>query len=137
MTGGHDITDAERAAWCAPVDVPSVDYYGMTDYYEPAKNKGAWTYGRAIDNLEKACPGKPTWSFVEVTQPWDGSANSATPAGIRAAAWNAVIHGADGVEWFIHDFYCDSECGPNVFLTAPRWAANRQAVKDFTAELNR
>ena len=130
------LSDAERAAWCEPIDVPSVDYYGMTNP-EPLENKGAWTYGRAIDNLRKACgDDKPLGSFVEVTE-IDASATAATPEGIRNAAWNAVVNGADAINWFIHDFKCNPECGPSVFLYEDKWAANRTAMQEVNDELHK
>ena len=141
--GGFDwwydhMTDAERAAYCAPLDIASVDYYGMTDHTEDPDHRGPWTYGRAVDNLQKACgPSKPTYAFVETTQPSNESANAATPQGMRAAAWNAIIHGADGIEWFVHDFYCPDGCGDKVFATDPQWAANRRAVARLDAEIHR
>jgi hypothetical protein len=134
---GH-LTDETRAAYCAPVDIASFDFYGMTNQKLPEtpEHRGPWTYGRGVDNLEKACPGKPTWAFVEVTEP-SPVAKAATPEGIRAAAWNAIVHGADGLEYFIHDFNCNPECGPSAFLYEDRWKANREAVKDLNAELHR
>lgn len=141
--GGFDwwydhISDADRAAWCAPVDVPSVDYYGMTSPNNPANQNGAWTYGRAIDNLRKACgDNKPLGIFVETTEITTG-AKTATPAGIKAAAWNGVIHGADHVDLFVHDFDCtNGECGAMAFMTAAKYAPQRQAVKELSDELNK
>lgn len=129
------LSDAERAAWCEPIDVPSVDYYGMTNP-EPEENKGAWTYGRAVNNLRKACgDDKPLGSFVEVTE-IDEAATTQTPEGIRDAAWNAIVNGADAINWFIHDFKCNPECGPSVFLYEDKWAANRAAMAEVNAELH-
>ena len=135
--GGFDWWDgklsaAQRAAYCEPLDIASVDYYGTTDPWEPAESRGTWVYGRAIDRVEAACGDKPVFGFVELTQPWKNSENAATPRSIREDAWSAVIHGADGLTFFLHDFWCEDGCDS---IFSATWADNREAWADLNTEL--
>jgi len=100
--------DTDMKAYCDLTDLVSADFYGWTDPWETANYHGAWTYGAAIDNMHKYCgPTKPVWGFVEGANPWDPSQPS--PKAITAdqmeqAIWNMVVHGANGILYFSHDF---------------------------------
>jgi hypothetical protein len=93
--------------YCSAADIESSDYYGYTDPYEPANYHGAYTYGLAIVNDKAMCGlAKPTLGFVETGHPFPNSGTT-TPAQIRAAVWDEVLHGANGIIYFVHDFYSD------------------------------
>lgn len=107
--GGTGTYGGDMAQFCASSDIVSVDFYGYTDPWEQASQRGAWTYGRAIDSARKNCGDKPVWGFVEGAHPWQESAADApgstiTPAQMEAAAWNVAAHGANGLIWFAHHF---------------------------------
>jgi hypothetical protein len=70
----------------------------------------ASSYGKMVDlqhevNAYKGGPLKPAWAFIEVVAPGGGN-TAATgyhqPTGdqIQGAAWNSIIHGAAGIDWF-------------------------------------
>lgn len=67
------------------------------------------SYGKMIDLQHEvnATAGslKPAWAFVEVVSPGGGKTATSgyhQPSGdqIRGAAWNSIIHGAAGIDWF-------------------------------------
>lgn len=93
--------------YCQNVDIPSSDYYGYTDPYEPAQYHGAWTYGTQVDGTRDACgPDKPVLGFVETGHPFNNAGSATiTPAEIQAALNVELVHGANGFLYFVHDFY--------------------------------
>jgi len=96
----------DMIAYCDAVDIASCDFYGNTDPYEPAVNLGIRAYGRTIDKMRYLCGyKKPIWNFIEVSQPWSNSANKPTPDEVYSAVWISIIHGASGIEYFLHDFW--------------------------------
>jgi hypothetical protein len=102
---GSWTTAADKRAWCASADIVSLDYYAYTDPWEDDTGElGARHYGAAVDALETYCPGKPTYAFVETSQPFNDP-DRIQPGEFEAAVWNAIVHGADGITYFVHDFY--------------------------------
>jgi hypothetical protein len=112
--GAHDETAGLRQ-YCSQVDVASSDYYASTDGYEPAGTHTPNFYGKAIDHVRQLCgPGKPAWGFIETGHPFadqpgnwppystNGVINAAT---IEQAVWSMLAHGANGIVYFVHDFY--------------------------------
>jgi hypothetical protein len=108
--GGTGTYAGDMDLYCSAVDVLSVDFYGWTDPYERPDQKGAWTYGRAIDSARQNCgPDKLVLGFVEGAHPWQSTAPDApdstiTPDQLEAAVWNVVAHGANGLIYFAHHF---------------------------------
>lgn len=87
-----------------PETVLSCDAYWETDPYEGHANSGElWRYGWSLDNMERWASGKPVWGFLEAAGPWSGS-NKINPLRIMPIVWMEVVHGADGIEYFCHDF---------------------------------
>jgi hypothetical protein len=98
--------------YCQAADIVEADYYGYTDPYEPASYHGAWTYGAAIDNQKVMCGAtKPVLGIVETGHPFSnggsvqGNNGKITAAQFQAAAWDMIVHGAIGIDYFVHDFY--------------------------------
>lgn len=129
--------DAGRRALCAGVDLPSVDSYAYTDTYEPPEHRGAYWYGRAVDGLASGCPGRPTFLFVETTQPNARSAVRITPQQFDSAVWTGIAHGADGIILFSHDFYAPDGAGDAALLTDPAARPVRDQVRRTVAALDR
>jgi hypothetical protein len=100
--------DGSFAAYAAAADIVSVDYYGVSTPWHDAADKGVWTYGRTAARARMLAPGKPVWVFLEApvrmeaTSQTLAGATHATPAQVRAAAWDALVNGATGLEWFCH-----------------------------------
>jgi hypothetical protein len=96
-----------------PTTIVSSDCYGITDPYESRSWHGIYRYGVSVDNTEVWTGGRPMWSFIEASHPFrDSDGNAAAnsiadrmpPSLIMPAVWMTVIHGADGIEYFCHDF---------------------------------
>jgi len=108
------------AKYVAALSVLSTDYYGITDPWEPADQHGIWTYGRAVGNARRNAGGRPVWGVVEGSAPFSESENAGgqhpiafrMPASaIRPAVWNMVVHGAQGLIYFCHDFSSTGNTG--------------------------
>jgi Beta-galactosidase len=103
--GCYQRTEADMYEYAKAADILSVDYYAITDPYEPPSNKGIWAYGRSIDRMRAFVHGaKPVWGFVETTAIWAESDAKPTPAEVRSVVWMSLIHGARGIEYFAHSF---------------------------------
>jgi hypothetical protein len=112
--GAHDSTAGLRQ-YCAQIDVASSDYYAATDGYEPAGTHTPNYYGKAIDHVRHLCgSAKPAWGFIETGHPFADqpgdwppySANGVISAAtIEQGVWSMLAHGANGIVYFVHDFY--------------------------------
>jgi hypothetical protein len=103
--GCYQRPEADMVEYGKAADIVSVDYYAITDPYEPAANKGIWAYGRSIDRMRSfVSDAKPVWGFIETTAIWSESAARPTPMEVRSAVWMSLIHGARGIEYFAHSF---------------------------------
>jgi hypothetical protein len=138
---GNWTTDADKRAWCASADIVSLDFYASTDPWEsPNGHLGPFHYGRAVDAIHQYCPGKPALAFMETSQPFNSS-NRIYPWELEAGIWNQIVHGASGIEYFVHDFYT-ADGGSNLWTdavakpVADRMTAVDQAVTSFAAQLN-
>jgi hypothetical protein len=97
--------DAMRT-YCSNVDILTADDYAYSEPpgYNGEQSRGAYTYGAEIDNMKAHCaPTKLTWGIVETGQPCS-SCFTITPDQIQKAAWDMIVHGANGLEYFVHDF---------------------------------
>lgn len=136
--GGTGTYAGDMGLYCQSSDIVSVDFYGYTDPWEQASQKGAWTYGRAVDSARANCgPDKLVWGFVEGSHPWQESAATApnstiTPDQIEAAAWNAIAHGANGLVYFAHHFDSSGTVYEDGML---RLSANRARIGQVNAAL--
>jgi hypothetical protein len=104
--GCYERSEADMYEYAKAADILSVDYYAITDPYEPASNKGIWAYGRSIDRMRMFVnDAKPVWGFIETTAIWAQSPAKPTPSEIRSQVWMSLIHGARGIEYFAHSFH--------------------------------
>jgi hypothetical protein len=122
---GNDIGNqqclSEAESNLQAVSVASSDDYAETDPWHSNVCIGAnciWVYGQTAHNLvATAKAGEPTWEFIESGTDFglsqqDGSCNlatntcvkgneaTATPVQVNSSAWDALIGGANGIEWF-------------------------------------
>lgn len=112
--GAHD-DEAGLKRYCSEVDISSSDYYAATDGYEPAEKHLPVYYGQAVRNVRNLCgPTKPAWGFVETGHPfadapgnWPPFSTNGTiePAAVEQAVWSMLAHGANGIVYFVHDFF--------------------------------
>lgn len=108
-------------------DLISADMYGYTDPWEGASLEGAWAYGALVDNVRyyAQAPEKPVWGFVEGTSPFS-EGDTITPDEMESAIWCMIVHGANGILYFSHDF---ADGGDDEMLRTP-------AIKDRAARVN-
>lgn len=136
--GGAGTYAGDMALYCASSDIVSADFYGWTDPYEAASQKGAYAYGRAVDNIRAMCgPDQLAYGFVEGSHPWAESTPAAagstiTAAQMEAAIWNTVVHGANGLVYFAHYFSKGGDTFEDGLL---RNAANRAKAAEVNAAL--
>ena len=66
--------------------------------------KGKLEYvARGVTRLMKlAAPGQRVWTMIETTAL--DPRHAVTPAQVRAEVWMAIIHGARGIVYFVHEF---------------------------------
>jgi hypothetical protein len=81
-------------------DIISFDIYPVADY-----NGQLELVPQGVDNLKTwvtqcNCGTKPVWNFIETT-PFDGG-TTPTPAQIQSEVWMSLIHGSQGIMYFVH-----------------------------------
>ena len=84
------------------VDILSFDIYPVGSSSPQVKGKLEYV-ARGITRLMKlADNGQKVWAVIETTALDPGHAVS--PAQVRAEVWMAIIHGARGIVYFVHEF---------------------------------
>lgn len=109
-TGPGPTQADDFAKYVEPTTFLSSDYYAVTDPYERLDQHGIWGYGRAVDNTERNAGSRAVWGVVEASAPFaqgkvaNNIAGRMPPDLIMAAVWEMIVHGADGIIYFCHDF---------------------------------
>jgi hypothetical protein len=110
FSGGHVVGYQEKnwkhpyAGWLEGADWSSNDIYPVAGWNLP---KRLGLVGEALDRLTAIDPSKPQFAFIEASDqglPWNMDAPGPTPAQMRTEIWNAVIHGARGITYFVDAF---------------------------------
>jgi hypothetical protein len=84
-------------------DIVGFDIYPVTHDQKEVAGKLEYV-GRGIDRLVKWTGGKkPVWACIECTR-INNVKVKPTPAQVRAEVWMALIHGARGIDYFVHQF---------------------------------
>ena len=84
-------------------DMASFDIY-PANHGSKAVAGNLWFVARGVERLRNWSDGKkPVWACIECTRIGD-SGRKPTPAEVRAEVWMALIHGADGLIYFVHQF---------------------------------
>lgn len=128
------------AKYVEPTTMLSSDYYGITVPAGTLDQHGVWTYGRAVTNTEKYAGSRPVYGFVEGSSPYSQGkvasniAATMPPNLIAPIVWNMVVHGAQGIIYFCHDFSNGGTvvdgCLENPGMPAAMSAAN-QSVQSY------
>lgn len=121
---GNDMptpASAERLVNDTGVDVNSITSYPYSNEFcarpfditflaalPPRKNcVSATSYGRLMSSLDARDRADgvdvPTWGFVEAYDGGLGGADGITPDQLRGAVMSHIIHGARGINYFLHD----------------------------------
>jgi len=84
-------------------DIVSFDIYPVT-HDRPAVSSNLWYVARGVERLVAWTGGrKPVWSCIECTRISHPTAKP-TPHQVRAEVWMALIHGARGLIYFVHEW---------------------------------
>jgi hypothetical protein len=84
-------------------DIVSFDVYPVAGIDKPDGENYLWYVAKGVGRLMEWTGGKRrVWSCIECTQ--IGSTRKATPAQVRSEVWMALIHGASGLIYFVHQF---------------------------------
>lgn len=84
-------------------DIISFDIYPIAQFGTVDGLNKMWLIANGLDRLKKWTDGKkPIWCCIECTN-IDGT-GMATPAEVRSEVWMAIIHGAKGLIYFVHQF---------------------------------
>jgi hypothetical protein len=127
--------------------IVSFDSYTISDGWE--RNHDLW---RQYDDVARvrslASYAFPVWPFIEAGEPFptDACGVSSQWSGVRptpamevAEAWNAVIAGARGIQWFDHSFSCGGAGYPSSAQTLidrrPAYAGLQAAVRRFDSQV--
>ncbi|MFP4192187.1 MAG: beta-galactosidase [Candidatus Hydrogenedentota bacterium] len=83
-------------------DIVSFDIYPVASSRDEVQGQ-LWRVAHGVERLiEWSAPEQPVWSFVEASGIHTG--NVAAPAEIRAEVWMALVHGAEGILYFVHEW---------------------------------
>lgn len=112
------------AQYIQGADIICFDVYPANAGEKEVHNK-LWLVPKGIDNLRAWCGNKkPAWAWIET-----GSISGVyrpTPEQIKAEVWMAIIHGAKGIGYFLHEFSpAFNEAG---ILTNSANAANKEMI---------
>lgn len=84
-------------------DIASFDIY-PANHGSKAVASNLWFVAQGVERLVKWTDDqKPVWACIECTHIGE-SGRKPTPAEVRAEAWMALIHGARGLVYFVHQF---------------------------------
>ena len=91
--------DASRAA-----DIVAFDIYPVVEFRQPHVRGRLDLVGRGIANLNRWAPaGTPAWADVETTHIYN-PVRRPTPEEIFSEVWIAIINGAKGINYFVHEW---------------------------------
>ena len=84
------------------MDILSFDIYPVASDTREVKGKLEYV-ARGVTRLKNlAVDGQSVWAAIETTALDPGHA--VTPAQVRSEIWMAIIHGAQGIIYFVHEF---------------------------------
>jgi len=83
-------------------DIVSFDIYPVV-HDKPAVRGKLWYVAKGVDRLRRCAAGRVVWNCVEASR-IDNEKVKPTAAQIRLEAWSALIHGSQGLIYFVHQF---------------------------------
>jgi hypothetical protein len=99
--GGYINPDTNYPQYILGSDIISFDIYPMASSGSAVAG-GAWRVALGVDRLRQYAPSNHIiWCFIE-TGDIHGTGHEATITQIKAEVWMAIIHGATGINYFIH-----------------------------------
>ncbi len=119
-TGKDDLYDR----YIKGADIICFDIYPVNAEESDIHNK-LWLVPKGVDSLRtRSNDEKPVWAWIETGS--INGVNRPSPEQIRAEVWMAIIHGAKGIGYFMHEFSpVFHEAG---LLTDPDNSANKEMI---------
>ncbi len=125
---GHPEDYAEYAKGC---DIASFDIYPVAHSHPAVQGKLAYV-ARGVSRLRDwAGLSRPVWSVIATTGVKTG--NRPTPKQVEAMAWMSLIHGADGILYFVHEW--EPKFSSNALLKNPEMLAAVTSLNKQIQEL--
>ncbi|MBP7827302.1 MAG: hypothetical protein KA236_12190 [Verrucomicrobia bacterium] len=119
-------------------DIASFDIYPAV-HDRPAVAGNLWFVAHGVERLIRWGKGKkPVWTCIECTH-ISNPARKATPHEVRAEVWMALIHGARGLIYFVHQFkprFIEAALLTDPEMLAAVTALNRE-IQELAPVLNR
>lgn len=119
---------------CYPMNENRLFDAGGLDYkirFNTEIANSIWYIANGIDNLREATDySKPVWVWLECTNMHSLAQFDLQPYHIKAEAWMALIHGANGIGYFCHDLQ------PNLVqggVLQAKYSSYLQAISDNNA----
>ena len=126
----------DYAEYCKGGDVISFDIYPVAHDKPDVKGK-LWLVPKGIDRLREWTKGeRVVWNCIECTR--IGSDTKATPKQVRCETWMSLIHGSQGLIYFVHEFspkFCEWALLNDPDMLAGVTATNKQ-ITELAPALN-
>jgi hypothetical protein len=94
--------DGYYSAAARDVDMLSFDIYPVASKTPQIKGKLEYVARGVTRLIDLAVDGQKVWAAIETTAL--DPEHAVTPAQVRAEVWMAIIHGARGIVYFVHEF---------------------------------
>jgi hypothetical protein len=115
-------------------DIPGFDIYPAAHDKLDVKD-ALWYVPRGVRRLREWCQDtKPVWAHIE-TGIISAPASQPSPKQVKAEVWMAIIHGARGIDYFVHQF--KPNFNEHALLDNPEMLATVTAVNQQIAQLAR
>lgn len=112
-------------------DIASFDIYPANHGSQAVAGK-LWFVAHGVERLRNwTGDTKPVWACIECTNIGE-SGRKPTPTEVRAEVWMALIHGADGLNYFVHQFkpkFIEAALLEDAEMLAAVTAINRQITE--------
>jgi hypothetical protein len=117
-------------------DILSFDIYPVVHDKAAVRGK-LWYVAKGVDRLRKWAQGRVTWNCIEASR-IDNEKVKPTAVQVRFEAWSALIHGSQGLVYFVHQFkpvFVEASLLADPDLLPGVTALNRQ-IQDLAPVLN-
>ncbi|MBM3278152.1 MAG: hypothetical protein FJY95_08725 [Candidatus Handelsmanbacteria bacterium] len=88
--------------YCKGADILSFDVYPVAGIQKPDGENYLWYVAKGVDRLRGWSGNKTVWNIIETTR--IHSDHKAHPAQVRAEVWMSLIHGSQGIVYFVHEW---------------------------------
>ncbi len=88
--------------YCKGADILSFDVYPVAGIQKPDGENYLWYVAKGVDRLRQWSGNKTVWNVIETTR--IQSDRKATPAQVRSEVWMSLIHGSQGIIYFVHEW---------------------------------